>query len=434
MSARPPPNLGAPASVGQGTAASVTTQQRQPHPLPAEFSTDPRVHFDQTAGKWQYEDEVTGQDFEWNEPGQTWVPVISDDLIRAQQAAYSVEGVDENAEIASRPRKRKQIEIDYTSNDPVPSASTSLPPSTDDQPDSNASSNQTSRPPKVVKPRPVTDVYVSNLPLRTTVDLLARIFGRAGLLMTDDDGNPKIKLYTDEAGAFKGDALISYFKGESVDLAVTLFDDTELEMGSGEGNIHVSKAEYKQKSRREDEDAGEQKKAQKTPANAVSGSAKQTGKKGQKKPPKERTEEQKRAAKRIRNLQSKLEDWSSGSDNEDPAAPLGGPGRPGHNRMNRVVVLKQMFTLQELEDDPALALELKDDVREEAETIGTVTNIHLFDIQASLYDGKEQFKASGGKDEFVDPDERDAEERQRLDRFAAWLVDERGEDGEDTPV
>lgn len=135
------------------------------------------------------------------------------------------------------------------------------------------------------------------------MDLLARIFGRAGLLMTDDEGNPKIKLYTDDSGAFKGDALISYFKGESVDLAVTLFDDTELEMGSGEGNIHVSKAEYKQKSKREDEDA--QKKSQgetKVPSNAVTGAAKPTGKKG-KKPPKERTEEQKRAAKRIRSLQ-----------------------------------------------------------------------------------------------------------------------------------
>lgn len=81
---------------------------------------------------------------------------------------------------------------------------------------------------------------------------------------------------------------------------------------------------------------------------------------------------------------SKLEDWSSGSDNEDPAGPLGGAPKPGNNRMNRVVVLKQMFTLQELEDDPGMALELKDDVREEAETIGTVTNIHLFDVSPRI--------------------------------------------------
>lgn len=81
-------------------------------------------------------------------------------------------------------------------------------------------------------------------------------------------------------------------------------------------------------------------------------------------------------------LSSKLEDWSSGSDNEDPAAPLGGAPQPGNNRMNRVVVLKHMFTLKELDEDPGLALELKEDVREEAETIGTVTNIHLFDVSS----------------------------------------------------
>ncbi|GHJ84273.1 hypothetical protein NliqN6_0675 [Naganishia liquefaciens] len=469
MSAQPPPNPGATAAAKQGTSAPTTTQQRQrPHPLPHEFSTDPRVHFDRAVGKWQYEDETNGQEFEWNELGQTWIPVISDDLIKAQQAAYAIQGVDENEAVAPKrhienQRKRKQAEIDYTSNEPIPSASTGLPP----PPGSELAAN--SRPAKVVKPRPVTDVYVSNLPPRTTVDLLARIFGRAGLLMTDDEGNPKIKLYTDESGAFKGDALVSYFKGESVDLAVTLFDDTELEMGSGEGNIHVSKAEYKNKASRDEQQ--EEKRAKQAnsdaakPADLGIGVAKQPAKKGKK--PKEKTEDQKRAAKRIRNLQSKLEDWSSDSDNEDPAAPLGGAPQPGNNRMLRVVVLKHMFTLKELDEDPGLALELKEDVREEAETIGTVTNIHLFDkeddgvmtikfkdaisaqacllkmngrffggrqIQASLYDGKEQFKASGKNDGFLDPDEREAEEKQRLDRFAAWLVDERGDDGEDTPA
>lgn len=123
--------------------------------------------------------------------------------------------------------------------------------------------------------------------------------------MTDDEGNPKIKLYTDESGAFKGDALVSYFKGESVDLAVTLFDDTELEMGSGEGNIHVSKAEYKNKPSRDEQQeekrAKEADSKQSKPADLGIGVAKQPGKKGKK--PKEKTEDQKRAAKRIRNLQ-----------------------------------------------------------------------------------------------------------------------------------
>lgn len=35
-----------------------------------------------------------------------------------------------------------------------------------------------------------------------------------------------------------------YFKEGSVDLAVTLLDDTELELGAGYGNLRVREAEY----------------------------------------------------------------------------------------------------------------------------------------------------------------------------------------------
>lgn len=41
-----------------------------------------------------------------------------------------------------------------------------------------------------------------------------------------------------------------------------------------------------------------------------------------------------------------------------------------------------MFTLAELEEDPSLLLDLKDDVREECETLGKVTNVVLWDVSA----------------------------------------------------
>lgn len=50
------------------------------------------------------------------------------------------------------------------------------------------------------------------------------------------------------------------------------------------------------------------------------------------------------------------------------------------NKNNRVVVLKHMFTLQELEEDSSLLLDLKDDVREECSTLGEVTNVVLYDV------------------------------------------------------
>jgi HIV Tat-specific factor 1 len=51
------------------------------------------------------------------------------------------------------------------------------------------------------------------------------------------------------------------------------------------------------------------------------------------------------------------------------------------NKNSRVVVLKHMFTLKELEEDPSLLLDLKEDVREECETLGEVTNVVLYDVR-----------------------------------------------------
>src|SRR5262245_46196675 len=51
-------------------------------------------------------------------------------------------------------------------------------------------------------------------------------------------GRPKIKLYLDEAGKPKGDALVTYYRPESVSLAVQLLDGTEFRLGKS-GAVHV---------------------------------------------------------------------------------------------------------------------------------------------------------------------------------------------------
>lgn len=45
-----------------------------------------------------------------------------------------------------------------------------------------------------------------------------------------------------------------------------------------------------------------------------------------------------------------------------------------------MVVLKHMFTLQELAEDATLLLDLKEDVREECSSLGEVTNVVLYDV------------------------------------------------------
>ena len=110
-----------------------------------------------------------------------------------------------------------------------------------------------------------------------------------------------------------------------------------------------------------------------------------------------------------------------------------------------------MFTLSEIDEDPSVILDLKEDIREECETLGKVTNIVVFDkeeegvvslryvteegaqacikamngrffsgqkIEAEIYDGNTRFRKSGKTDE------EEGDEATRLEKFAQWLESE----------
>ena len=75
-----------------------------------------------------------------------------------------------------------------------------------------------------------------------------------------------------------------------------------------------------------------------------------------------------------------MSDW----DFEDGFGPMEDPVEEKRPLVSRVPVLKHMFTLQELKDDPSLLLGSKEDVREEAENLGDVTNVVLYDVSSNL--------------------------------------------------
>jgi HIV Tat-specific factor 1 len=62
--------------------------------------------------------------------------------------------------------------------------------------------------------------------------------------MEDDDGDPRIKLYADDRGNFNGEALVVFFKEDSVILAENLLDDAELRIGNSSSRMRVQKAEF----------------------------------------------------------------------------------------------------------------------------------------------------------------------------------------------
>lgn len=219
-----------------------------------------------------------------------------------------------------------------------------------------------------------------------------------------DSGKPRIKLYTDESGSFKGDALIVFFKAPSVKMAIMLLDDTEFRLGDKGSTMRVQAAEASYKK--------------------VKAGTEGAGVIGEEEKEKKRQSAKDKAKiiKKTQKLNARLADWS---DDDEPAAL-----QATSSRNDKVVILKHMFTLEELAEDPATILDIKEDIREECSKLGEVTNVVLFDmeeegvasvrfsnvesanacvrlmdgrsfagqkVEAYISDGKEQFKKSKKK-------------------------------------
>lgn len=215
---------------------------------------------------------------------------------------------------------------------------------------------------------------MTGLPLDVTVDEVAEVFSRkCGVIAEEiDSGRPRIKLYNDAEGNFKGDALIVFFKPQSVDMAIMLLDDTHFrysESGLGSGTMRVQAAESSYKKVQaaqpaEGEGEGESDGKQEAQQSSIGrGSAGNNSK------------DREKIIKKTQKLSRKLADWS---DDEDVYV----PPEQRTSKRDKMVILKHMFTLQELEEDPAALLEIKEDIREECEKLGEVTNVVLYDLEA----------------------------------------------------
>lgn len=74
-----------------------------------------------------------------------------------------------------------------------------------------------------------------------------------------DSGKPRIKLYQDDSGNAKGDALVVYFRPESVNLAIQMLDDTDFRFGveGPAGKMRVSEADRSYKRQQDNQKPGE---------------------------------------------------------------------------------------------------------------------------------------------------------------------------------
>ena len=83
------------------TAAEASTSSAST-PAMTMTSDNPNMHFDTQSGKWIFENPDTGEELEWNIAANAWMPVVDDEVLAAQQAAYAVDGVDESVGPASQ--------------------------------------------------------------------------------------------------------------------------------------------------------------------------------------------------------------------------------------------------------------------------------------------------------------------------------------------
>ncbi|PHJ17535.1 rna recognition motif-containing protein [Cystoisospora suis] len=88
------------------------------------------------------------------------------------------------------------------------------------------------------------NIYVSGLPRDCKEEELAELFKKAGVFKIDPETlRPKIRLYTDETGGCKGDALVSFVHESSVEIAIKYFDGASFREG-GPYILQVQRAEF----------------------------------------------------------------------------------------------------------------------------------------------------------------------------------------------
>ncbi|KAJ2810913.1 hypothetical protein FBU31_007883, partial [Coemansia sp. 'formosensis'] len=162
-------------------------------PKPDQFSTDKRVKLVSETGCYTFVDTADGMEYEFDQSKGAWFPMWNESLVEQQQSAYggsaqqANDGVDA-VDLGGSKRKGKEPH----------------------------------------RQRENTSVYISGLPLDTTEKEVGDYFSQCGAILPDVLTNkPRIKLYRNSDDMLKGDALVTFFKAPSVQLAIDILDDSQ---------------------------------------------------------------------------------------------------------------------------------------------------------------------------------------------------------------
>lgn len=259
-----------------------------------------------------YTDATDGTVYFWDKEKNAWFPKVDEDFLAQYQMNYGfVENTDNKDKQPAQETKEEKPQTDAGVKRKAPE-----PPAWFDVGEES------------------TKVYVSNLPLDITESEFVDVMQKCGLVMKDmDTGKMKVKLYMEPGtDQMKGDALCTYIKKESVDLALNLLDGYDLRGH----RMRVERAKFTMKGDAYDPSL---------------------------KPKKKRRKEK----EKLKKMQERLFDWRPEKL------------RGEKSKHEKVVIVKNLFDPSIFDKDVGLILEYQQDLRDECLKCGDVRRIVIYD-------------------------------------------------------
>lgn len=260
-----------------------------------------------------YTDTTDGTVYFWDKEKNAWFPKVDDDFLAQYQMNY---GFVENTDNKDKQPTQETEQEEPQNTEAGLKRKAPEPPAWFDVGEES------------------TKVYVSNLPLDITESEFVDVMQKCGLVMKDmETGKMKVKLYMEPGtDQLKGDALCTYIKKESVDLALDLLDGYDLRGH----RMRVERAKFTMK-----------------------GDAYDPSLKPKKKKKKEK--------EKLKKMQERLFDWRPEKL------------RGERSKHEKVVIVKNLFDPSIFDKDVGLILEYQQDLRDECLKCGDVRRIVIYD-------------------------------------------------------